>query len=110
MSGNEKVTCQYFSKMAFMEYHSLSVDPWTCMKTEYIPFKFSLLEIVVILQIVWEGHMSLTSVAVFTNTAVFWWESLELVMLTRNRKIYSSHTYLCKRLVISDSFGCMCLE
>jgi hypothetical protein len=96
MRGNGKGAFQYFSKIEFffIEYHSLSVDPWTCMETVHIPFISSLLEFITALQIVWKGHMSLVC-TVFINTAVFWWWSLELLMSTENRKIYRFHTFLC---------------
>jgi hypothetical protein len=55
-----------------MEYRSVNADPCTCMKTPYIQFINSLLDFVIVSQIVREGHVSLTS-AVFLTTAAFWW-------------------------------------
>jgi hypothetical protein len=94
----------YFSKMVFlMECHFLNLHPWTCMKTVHIPFKSSFLQSISVLQIIGEGHMSL-AYAIFMTTALFWWWSLELLMLTINHKIYHSHTYLRKRFFVFTSF------
>jgi hypothetical protein len=96
MRANEKGTCQYFFQNGhFVEYYSLSVDTWTCIKMAHFPLKSSLLGFVIVLQIVWECHVI---DAGLVTTAPFWWWDLELLMLTRHPLIPSVASVRCSHV------------
>lgn len=93
VSENKNGTCQYFCKMTYFQYHSISIDPWTYVRTVRTTFRSMLLQFISVLQIVWNGHVILAC-AVSITTAVSWLCGLNLIALVNYKPPATSLSFI----------------